>query len=206
MKSGPGRVGRDGEPSCKVVPTALGWMGLVFSERGLRAVTLPRPSRQEAEAEVRALGARRPARGRLALQMARRLQDYARGLPVSFHDVPLDWDDLSPFQRAVLQALWRLPRGQVTTYGELARLVGRPGAARAVGRAMATNPLPIVVPCHRVVGADGSLTGYGGGLELKARLLELEGVSPPGAAARASRQPAGRQPRLPMSAQDALRR
>ena len=161
--------------SYTLVDTALGWIGLVFSPRGLRAVTLPRASRHEAEAEVKALGAHRPASTPLAEEAARRLQDYARGLPVSFDDLPLDWNGLPPFQRAVLQALARLPRGRVITYGELARLVGRPRAARAVGRAMATNPLPIVVPCPRVIGADGSLTGYGGGLEMKARLLQLEG-------------------------------
>ncbi len=163
----------------RVVETALGWMGLVFSSRGLRAATLPRPSRAEAEAEAVALGGRAPAPPGLADEVARRLQDYARGLPVAFDDLPLDLEGLGPFRRRVLETLARLPRGQVTTYGELARMAGRPGAARAVGRAMATNPLPIVVPCHRVMGADGSLTGYGGGLEMKARLLALEGATLP---------------------------
>lgn len=173
------RAARGGPLTYCLVETGLGWLGLLFSPRGLRATTLPRPSPAEAEAAALALGGRQPAPAAQAQAVARRLQDYARGLPVSFHDLPLDLEGLGPFQRRVLEALLRLPWGQVTTYGELARQAGRPGAARAVGRIMATNPLPIVVPCHRVLGADGSLTGYGGGLELKARLLALEGARVP---------------------------
>ncbi|MFN3763308.1 MAG: methylated-DNA--[protein]-cysteine S-methyltransferase, partial [Anaerolineae bacterium] len=90
-------------------------------------------------------------------------------------DLPLDLRG-TPFQRRVWEELRRVPYGQTVAYGELARRVGRPGAARAVGRAVGANPVPIIVPCHRVVGADGSLVGYGGGLEIKAALLRLEGV------------------------------
>lgn len=82
------------------------------------------------------------------------------------------------FQRAVWQELARIPYGQTISYGELARRLGKPGAVRAVGRANGSNPIPIVLPCHRVIGADGSLTGYGGGLERKLALLRLEGARP----------------------------
>ena len=82
----------------------------------------------------------------------------------------------TPFQKAVWAQISRIPYGATTTYGEIARAVGRPKAARAVGAAVGANPLSIFIPCHRVVGADGSLTGYGGGLEMKAALLQLEGV------------------------------
>jgi methylated-DNA-[protein]-cysteine S-methyltransferase len=78
------------------------------------------------------------------------------------------------FDRAVWRQLLEIPYGETTSYGEVARAIGRPDRARAVGAANGRNPLPIVVPCHRVIGADGSLVGYGGGLELKRRLLELE--------------------------------
>ena len=81
------------------------------------------------------------------------------------------------FQRRVWDELRRIPYGRTISYRELAARIGRPAAVRAVGRANGTNPIPIVVPCHRVVGTDGSLTGYGGGLETKRRLLELEGAS-----------------------------
>ncbi len=79
------------------------------------------------------------------------------------------------FQQAVWRALLKVGCGQTSTYGALAAAVGRPQAARAVGAAMGANPIPIIVPCHRVIGSDGSLTGFGGGLERKTKLLQLEG-------------------------------
>jgi len=156
-------------------PTALGWVGLVLSPRGLRGVALPRPTEAEALREVLRLGASAPAPPEMLGDIPRRFQDYAHGLPVSFDEVAIDWEGLPPFHRRVLEATRAIPRGQVRSYADLARLVGRPGAARAVGQAMARNPLAIVVPCHRVVASDGTLGGYGGGLELKRRLLALEG-------------------------------
>jgi methylated-DNA-[protein]-cysteine S-methyltransferase len=81
----------------------------------------------------------------------------------------------TPFERSVWEELRRIPFGETRSYGEIARAIGRPSASRAVGRANGANPIPIVVPCHRVIGADGSLTGFGGGLEAKSRLLEIEG-------------------------------
>ncbi len=85
----------------------------------------------------------------------------------------------SAFQIAVWQELMRIPYGQTRTYGHIAQALGKPGAARAVGRANATNHLPIVIPCHRVIGTDGSLTGFAGGVHLKAQLLAFEGVQHP---------------------------
>jgi methylated-DNA-[protein]-cysteine S-methyltransferase len=100
------------------------------------------------------------------------LTEYFEGVRTSF-DLPMATVG-TPFQRRVWSALQTIPFGETITYGELARRVGSPGAARAVGRANATNPLPIVVPCHRVIGKDGSLTGYAGGEERKRWLLEHE--------------------------------
>lgn len=102
------------------------------------------------------------------------------GLPADFSGLPLDWDQLTPFTRAVLETLAdRVPCGSTVTYGQLAELSGQPGKARAVGGAMARNPWPLVVPCHRVLGAGGGLTGYTNphGLDLKALLLRLEGAA-----------------------------
>ena len=82
----------------------------------------------------------------------------------------------TPFQQQAWQALREIPFGQTRSYGEQARAIGRPGAARAVGMANRSNPIPILIPCHRVIGADGSLTGYVAGMELKRALLEVEGV------------------------------
>ncbi|MFF7646637.1 methylated-DNA--[protein]-cysteine S-methyltransferase [Streptomyces canus] len=94
-------------------------------------------------------------------------------------ELPLDWSLISGFNRQVLRELASGVRfGQVVGYGDLAGRVGQPGAAQAVGVAMGSNPLPVVVPCHRVVGSDGGIGGFGGGLETKRKLLALEGVLP----------------------------
>ena len=102
------------------------------------------------------------------------LREYFSRIRHEF-DLPLDVRG-TPFQRAVWDQVAHIPYGATTTYGEIAQRIERPGAARAVGTAVGANPLPILIPCHRVIGAGGSLTGYGGGLEAKATLLQLEGV------------------------------
>jgi methylated-DNA-[protein]-cysteine S-methyltransferase len=102
----------------------------------------------------------------------RQLREYFDGERREF-DVPLEMTG-TPFQRRVWRALQEIPYGETATYGELALRVGRPSASRAVGLANGRNPVAVIVPCHRVIGADGNLTGYGGGLERKRLLLELE--------------------------------
>lgn len=108
--------------------------------------------------------------------LADRLRAHFRGERVAFDDVELDLDWTTPFQRNVVEALRAVPRGDLVTYGELAALAGRPNAYRAAGTCCAGNRFPLVVPCHRVVGADG-IGSYGSlGLDYKRRLLALEGV------------------------------
>jgi methylated-DNA-[protein]-cysteine S-methyltransferase len=107
----------------------------------------------------------------------RELDEYFEGRRRDF-DLPLDLR-VAPFHEAVLHELARVPYGRTETYGSLAAKVGRPKAARAVGTVMNRNPIPIVLPCHRIVGANGSLTGYAGGLHVKRALLELEGAMLP---------------------------
>jgi methylated-DNA-[protein]-cysteine S-methyltransferase len=107
--------------------------------------------------------------------LMKQVRDYLAGKRDGF-DVELELSWLTPFRRDVLLECARVPRGQVATYADLARRVGRPKACRAVGNTMRTNPIPIVIPCHRIVGSNGSLTGFGGGLDVKARLLQLEGA------------------------------
>jgi len=104
------------------------------------------------------------------------LDAYLRGELREF-TTPIEWAILKPFQREVLERVMAVPYGHTTNYGTIAERIGRPGAMRAVGRANATNPIPIIIPCHRILGADGKLHGYGarGGLETKAWLLRLEG-------------------------------
>jgi len=103
------------------------------------------------------------------------LREYLAGRRRDF-EVPLDFGQLTPFRRRVYERLLEIPHGTVVTYGEVARDLGDPGAARAVGQAVGSNPVAIVVPCHRVVASDGSLHGFGGGCDRKAALLRLEGI------------------------------
>lgn len=106
----------------------------------------------------------------------RELDEYFEGRRRTF-DLPLDVEPLPSFNRLVLEELARVPYGELTTYGTLAKRVGHPDAARAVGGALNRNPVPILLPCHRVVGASGKLTGYAGGLDRKQALLTLEGAA-----------------------------
>lgn len=109
-------------------------------------------------------------------QAQAQLAEYFAGTRASFH-LPLDLQGGTAFQRSVWDALLAIPRGGTTSYGTLSRSIGRAAAVRAVGAAVGRNPLSIVVPCHRVVGSRGSLTGYAGGLERKTALLRLEGAA-----------------------------
>ncbi|GHH17112.1 methylated-DNA--[protein]-cysteine S-methyltransferase [Streptomyces rubradiris] len=114
----------------------------------------------------------------LLAEAIRQLRAYFAGERHSF-DLPLDWSLSSGFNRQVLRELASgVPYGSVVGYGDLAGRVGQPGGAQAVGMAMGSNPLPVVVPCHRVVESEGGIGGFGGGLETKRKLLALEGVLP----------------------------
>ena len=144
------------------------------SPSGLKAVLGPEASVDEIRRESRDLfGTLAEDDGSLA-ELVRSFQRYARGEGVSL-DWPLDADEATPFQRSVWEFLRTIPRGEVRTYGQVAAAIGRTGGARAVGQAVGSNPYTISVPCHRVVGSDGALTGFGGGLATKERLLLLEG-------------------------------
>ena len=156
-----------------VFETELGWMGLVGSAAGLRRIILPQPS---SEAVPRLLARDLP--GVMPDpspfgDLPHRLRRYLGGEPISFGD-KLDLAAATPFTRAVWQATRLIPYGQTQSYTWVAQQIGRPLARRAVGQALARNPFPIVVPCHRVVGKDGSLKGFRGGLEMKKRLLNVE--------------------------------
>jgi O-6-methylguanine DNA methyltransferase len=102
------------------------------------------------------------------------INEFLFGIRKSF-SVEIDWRILNGFQREVLLLTVQIPFGEITTYDALAKRLGKPSAARAVGAALGTNPMPMVIPCHRVIAADNQLQGYIGGVEIKASLLELEG-------------------------------
>jgi methylated-DNA-[protein]-cysteine S-methyltransferase len=115
---------------------------------------------------------RSPAR---TAEIVHQLRAYFAGKRRAF-DVRLDLGHVTPFQRRVLLAAAGVPAGQVVSYGEIARRIGQPGGSRAVGQALGHNPIPIVIPCHRVIAAGGRIGGYGGGLRMKKKLLRLEGA------------------------------
>jgi methylated-DNA-[protein]-cysteine S-methyltransferase len=153
-----------------VVEAPIGPLFVAATERGLCRISF-RPDGEDQE--VAAVFGRRVLRVPLD-DVRRELDEYFDGRRTAF-DLPLDVR-VAPFHQAVLAELARVPYGRTETYGGLAAKVGRPHAARAVGTVMNRNPIPIVLPCHRVIGANGSLTGYGGGLHVKRALLELEGA------------------------------
>jgi len=159
-----------------LIATEMGTSGMVWTEAGrirrFERIFLPRPEGLEALIRREYPDA---VPGQAADEEAA-VRKILSGQAVDFALNRLAFEALADFHAAVLRAQTLVPRGFVTTYGRLASAVGRPGAARAVGRALATNPFPPVVPCHRTVRADGSLGGFGGGLALKRRLLENEGV------------------------------
>ena len=153
-----------------VVDSPVGALHLAATDRGLCRISYRGDGWEEELA--RGFGAR-VLRSPLD-HVRRELDEYFAGRRREF-DIPLDLR-VAPFHEAVLHELARVPYGRTETYGALAVKVGRPRAARAVGTVMNRNPIPIVLPCHRIVGANGSLTGYAGGLDVKRRLLTLEGA------------------------------
>lgn len=146
---------------------------LAASERGLRAILFGGSEKGTPLRWLKRFGEPVVEDEAALAWAAAALQDYFAGARRAF-DLPLDPSG-TPFQLAVWAALRTIPYGETRSYRDIALQIGRPTALRAVARASAANPLPIVVPCHRVIGADGALRGYAGGLALKRALLELEG-------------------------------
>ncbi len=156
-----------------LVATPVGELFVASTPRGLCRISYTIEGQDETVARI--FGAR-VLRSPID-EVRRELDEYFAGRRREF-DLPLDLR-VAPFHEQVLHELARVPYGRVDTYGHLAALVGRPRAARAIGTVMNRNPIPIVLPCHRIIGANGSLTGYGGGLDVKRALLELEGAALP---------------------------
>lgn len=160
-----------------VIETRFGWMGLLRSETGLMRTTLPQSSPErciELLGEQAAGSEHAPAR---FTALAEKLRRYFEGDRLSLVDEPLDLEGATPFHREAWLACKSIPFGETRTYKWLATQAGKPNAPRAAGQSMARNRLPIVVPCHRVIAADGGLRGFGAGatqLDLKQSLLSME--------------------------------
>jgi len=163
----------------QTVKTPLGQVLLFFSPQGLQRLTFaPENNRQSGMVMESASETPAPPPGVLKKwreQAAQALKNYFAGPPTDFSSLPLDLRG-TPFQMRVWEELRKIPWGATISYAELARRVGSPKGFRAVGQANAVNPLPLIIPCHRVIAADGSLGGYSSGLERKRRLLRHEGV------------------------------
>jgi len=186
-----------------IFQTVWGWMGIAATDRGVRAVILPKTTHRAVERELHtalngnstpthpsgAPVALRSATGHegegegggrshaaIHLKEARAaIIAYLEGSVRDFH-LPLDLQDQPRFRVKVWEVLQSIPYGRVRSYGWVARKVGKPKAARAVGAACGANPVPLLVPCHRVIAGDGTLGGFSGGLSRKKRLLKLEGA------------------------------
>jgi methylated-DNA-[protein]-cysteine S-methyltransferase len=157
--------------------TPLGRLWIAKSDKGVIALEYQEDD-EELSKSLESIFEQKPILSQDSIrEEASQLDKYFEGKQMAL-DIEVDWTRFRNFQRDVLQVLFNIPAGQTKTYGQIAEEIGRTNtSARAVGRAVATNPIPIIIPCHRVVGANGDLTGYGGpgGLKTKAWLLSLEG-------------------------------
>lgn len=157
-----------------VSETCLGWVGVIGSQDGLKKVILPQKSKRALLDQIAQYGCKPENQDSGSLAgLANRLKRYLSGEPEDFSD-KLDLSGTTRFQQIVWQVVRNIPSGETRSYGWVAGQLGLPKAARAVGRAIAGNPVPIIIPCHRVVRGDGNLGGFGGGIETKKFLLNLE--------------------------------
>ena len=168
---------RNGGTVAGVHRTSWGWVGGVMTPRGLTCLMLPRGSRVEVDAELADRYGPIPTDSSRLARVFTALERYFAGERDLF-DFPLDLSGTA-FQLEVWAALRRIPYGETLSYGDVARAIGRPRSCRAVGNAVGSNPVGIVVPCHRVIAAGGAIGGFGGNLALKRRLLAVEGVTIP---------------------------
>lgn len=176
------------ERHCALFDTALGAFGIAWRDEAVTLVLLPLVDREATIAELQwQSGAELapPPWPPFVAQAVAAMQSLLAGEPADLQDVPLDWGGIGQFERKVYEATRRIPAGQTWTYDDLAQSMGQPGAARAVDVALARNPWPLVVPCHRVVAGGGRLGGHSaaGGIGTKMKMLAIE-------AAMGSAQPA----------------
>mgnify|MGYP001073403175 CR=1 FL=1 len=158
----------------RLFDTSVGWIGIRGVEGRLRRLVLPKPSREIAKETLFAGTPANLVESKSEFSdVVNDLVAYFEGVPVNFV-CPVDITTVSEFDRSVLEAVRKIRYGTVTSYGKVALCIGIPRGARAVGRALGRNPVPIIIPCHRGICSNGALGGFTGGLEWKKRLLDLE--------------------------------
>ncbi len=162
-----------------IFPTAFGYAAVVFQTEPLlvKRIFLPHPSKSVVKGRIQDTGPATSAVTGEVLSLCRDIQVYFDGAPITPPLELLDFRGLTPLQRLVLKAVAVVPHGATRTYGQISAQIGRPRACRFVGATLRRNPFPVVIPCHRVVRADGSPGGFSGGTELKKRMLALEKAS-----------------------------
>jgi methylated-DNA-[protein]-cysteine S-methyltransferase len=163
--------------------TALGRCGIAWGDRGIASVALPAPDEAATRRRLRRAlpGAREAVPPPAVADAVAAIARLLAGEPDDLASVALDMDGVPEFHRRVYDVARAIPPGETLSYGEVAARLGEPAAAQAVGRALGGNPFPVVVPCHRVVAANGALTGFSapGGIETKRRMLAIEGAGAP---------------------------
>lgn len=167
--------------SSHIFETALGWVAIVWNERGVTQFFLPerdRAAMQRRLAAKAAGSAPSPSPPPAIAEIIDRVRLYCEGEAVEFCDVAVDLDGVDAFRLAIYAAARQLKFGEVTTYGELAARGGHPGLARETGQALGANPMPLIIPCHRIMAAGGKIGGFSapGGSATKQKMLALEGV------------------------------
>lgn len=153
-----------------------GFIGVMGDEKGLYYLVLPKETDTLVYEELKNQKVTDPLTKDMNFfeSLYRELESYFQGKPYDFSQFTLRWDRVTPYRLKVLKRAAEIPHGETRTYKWLAEGAGNPKGARSAGQAMATNPWPIIIPCHRVVGSSGKLTGFGGGLSMKEKLLDLE--------------------------------
>ncbi|UCD08483.1 MAG: methylated-DNA--[protein]-cysteine S-methyltransferase [Dehalococcoidales bacterium] len=157
----------------RIIDTAFGYVGIAATGKGVSAVTLPRDTEEEAVMLLGEKSGNGDMDPELLPNLMERITNYFDGEKVSFPD-ELDLTSASEFQKKVWQAACLIPYGETRSYLWVATQAGNPRASRAAGRALGRNPLPIIIPCHRVIAGNGGMGGFTGGIEMKMRLLALE--------------------------------
>ena len=162
-----------GDERSNIFKTPFGWAGVAASEEGVTRIALPKKEKKSVERELEREKMQYSARSPVLNKAVKLLQKYFSGECVSF-DLPLDLRYYTPFQQAVWKAASEIPCGETRSYSWIAKRIKNPRAVRAVGQALGANPIPIIIPCHRVISSSGGMGGYSGGIGMKEKLLDLE--------------------------------